>query len=354
MEYKDYYQVLGVERQATVKEIKSAYRKLTKKYHPDLNKDDPTAEAHFREINEAYEVLSDADKRAKYDQFGAQWKNYQAGRGGVNPSDFADFMSGQYGSGGFGGSGASFSFDMSDLFGQGQGGQASGYSPFFESLFGSMGAAMGGRSRAGARSASRAGSDVEGDVEITLGEAYTGISKTVSLERRDKCPTCMGAGRTSSGICLNCSGRGVLTTPRTLEIRIPKGVTSGSKIRVKGEGGSGVNGGSAGDIYLKVSIKADSIHTIKQRDVHRDLAVPLYKAVLGGVVSFTGPSGATLSLKLAPCSQCGQVFRLSGQGLPNVKGDSGNLYIKLAVQLPKKLSSRQQALFEELAGLDEG
>jgi len=329
MEFKDYYQVLGVPRSATAREIKSAYRKLARKFHPDVNPGDSEAEKRFREINEAHEVLGDEENRKKYDRLGAHWK--QGGAPGWPPGGAQDV-----------------DFDLGDLFsslgGAGAGAGASGRSSFFDMFFGSMGG-PGGR-----HASPRAGSDLEASVEISLEEAFQGTRRQLTLEKAGPCPTCQGRGRTESGLCPTCRGAGQTTTPRVLDVRIPAGVCDGSRVRVRGEGSPGSGGGRSGDVYLRVRLHRHPLYEAKGHDLHGEVRVPLYDAILGGEVSLPGPGGNTLTLRIPPETQNGKQFRLTGQGLPRSRGQAGDLYVRLQVDLPTNLSAEERDLFRRLAG----
>ncbi|MCR5661161.1 MAG: J domain-containing protein [bacterium] len=348
MQYKDYYEVLGVPKTATLKEIKSAYRKLTKKYHPDVNKDDPSAESKYRDINEAYEVLGNEENRKKYDQFGANWKH---GAEMPHGFDMGDIFS-QFGgarTGGAGGPRVHFS--------------SSGHSDFFDMLFGNMGGfSQGFGGGAGGFGADPSGfgaefggarprarrqrkSDLESEVTITVPEAVTGVSKTMTLERREECSGCHGQGVVNGSACLACRGAGFVSVPRRIEVRIPAGVTEGSKVRVRGEGADG------GDIYLKVRYAEDGVYTVKGRDIYRDVPVPLYDAILGGQVDLALPSGKSITLKVKPGTQNGKTQRVKEQGIP-AKSGAGDLYLRLLVRLPEKLTDEEMELFKKLADID--
>ena len=371
MEYQDYYKVLGVARDASAKDIKSAYRKLTKKYHPDVNKGDANAEAKYRQINEAYEVLGDADKRAKYDQFGSQWEKYQ--KMGGNP---------------FGGSGGAQSINLEDLLRQfGGGGQStggrSGRSSFFDILFGNMNGAFSGGSAsfggdnpfggsdnpfggsgspfgpgspfgtgspygsgASSRSGSVRGKDVECSTTISLAEAYKGATRTVTLERVSECPVCGGRGSKNSAPCGACFGSGKARMPRKIDVKIPAGTTSGSKMRVRGEGEPGPHGGDNGDMFLQVNIAPDKDYTVKGKDVECELWISLYDALFGGSVDFTAPSGSNLALKIKAGTQNGARMKLAGLGLPGSK--KGDLYVRLMVKLPTSLTPEEEKAFKKL------
>jgi curved DNA-binding protein len=309
MEYKDYYKILGVGKNADVKEIKRAYRRLAREFHPDMNRGDAGAEERFKEINEAYEVLSDPEKREKYDRFGASWQQHQ--RVGGDPSGF-DWS--QWATGGFpGGTRVEFGGDLGDLFGGG-----GGFSDFFSTLFGNRGASAGGfRPRARGRARTQ---DAEQPIQITLEEALHGTQR---LLRRNG---------------------------RRLEVKIPPGVDTGSRIRVAGEGPAGGMGLPAGDLYLKVTVAPHAVFARDGEDLRRDVDVDLYAALLGGDVALDTLDGR-VTLKIPPETQTGSVFRLRGKGMPKLKQPNrrGDLYVQVNVQLPEHLTERERQLFEELA-----
>ncbi|MBS2037751.1 J domain-containing protein [bacterium] len=322
MDFKDYYKTLGVPKTATEKEIKQAYRKLARENHPDVNSGDKNAEKRFQEINEAYEVLSDADNRKKYDQLGSQWRNAGARRG---PGP---------------GAGGGVEFDFSDLFGGGgMGGgaeSAGGFSSFFERFFGGGG---GRQPRGGPQPQPQQEQPSSVDVEVSLAECYSGTTRQLEIASPQVCPQCRGAGVIGNGICPVCRGAGKQQGTRRLEVRIPAGVTQGSKVKAQG-------------VTMVIQVKPDPDYEIKGRDVIRKTNVDLYGAVLGSEVNFRTPSGKEVSLKVPPESQNGRSFRLSGQGLPAAAGKpAGDLYVKLEVSLPTKLTAREKELFEELARL---
>jgi curved DNA-binding protein len=330
MEYKDYYKILGVPRTATDKEIKAAYRKLARKHHPDVNKGDPKAEARFKEINEANAVLSDPEKRRRYDSLGPDWAAYArpgagagagAGRGGRVHVDFgedlggfSDFFRTIFGGGGFGGEGSGGR--AAEGFGGARSGGArsGGFGGIdLEDLLG--GAA--GR-------ASPAGQDVETPVELTLDEVLRGTSRTLKV----------GEGASA----------------RTVEVKIPAGVREGARVRVAGEGAPG-RGGARGDLYLRVRTRPHPFLERNGDDLKTTVAVPLTTAVLGGeasVPSLDGPVG----IKIPPGSRPARVFRLRGHGLPRLgEGGRGDLMAELAVDLPQNLTPRERELFQELRQL---
>ncbi len=322
---KDYYQVLGVKRDASEKEIRQAYRKLARKHHPDVNPGNKSAEARFKEIGEAYEVLNDKEKRAKYDQFGDAWQHVgPGGPGGPTGSPFD-----------FGGGPGNYQVHFEDLGGQG----AEGFGGIFDQIFG-------GRGRQSVRP--RRGRDLDQPVEVTLEEAYRGTQRILQLEGMESCPACAGAGVVQGQVCMECRGAGHRTRPRRLEVKIPAGVRDGSRVRIAGEGGLGMNGGPRGDLYLIVSVHPHTGFERKEDDLHEEVAVPLTTAVLGGEVQVPTLKGR-VALKIPAETQNGRVFRLSGLGMPHLQGPgSGDLYAKVRVMLPTNLSERERELFREL------
>ncbi len=312
MEYKDYYKILGVERSASEKDIKRAYRQLARKYHPDVNPGDKKAEEHFKEINEAYEVLSDAEKRRKYDELGADYQRWQHMGGRPGDFDWSQWMSG----GGPGGGRVHVEYgDLSDLFGG-----AGGFSDFFQTIFGGgMGAAAGPRTQAYGRAAR--GQDYEQPVQVTLEEAYSGTTRRVRIGNR------------------------------TLEVKIPAGVRSGSRVRMAGEGGPG-QGGARGDLYLVVELLPHPTFRLEGDDLFTEVPVDIYTAILGGEVAVPTPKGQVM-LKIPPETQGGRTFRLRGQGMPHLGKPQihGDLLVQVRIQVPQQLSEKEKQLFRELASL---
>jgi len=308
MEYKDYYKTLGVGKNATADEIKKAYRKLARKHHPDVNPGDKKAEERFKDINEAYEVLGDQGKRARYDQLGSSYQEWQQ-HGAPGGFDW-----GRWTSGSPGGTRTEYSGNLDDLFGQGGLGD---FSDFFNAIFGSAGA--GGARR---RAAPRRGQDYTQPVEVTLEEAYTGTMRLLQIDSR------------------------------RLEVKIPAGVKTGSRVRVRGEGGAGRAGGDQGDLYLKVDVLPHAVFERVGDDLHCDVMVDLYTAILGGSASIPTLKGS-VTLKIPPETQSGRTFRLKGQGMPSLgsKDTYGDLLVKVQVKLPQDLSEKEKDLFKELARL---
>ncbi len=332
--YKDYYAILGVPRNATEKEIKQAYRRLARKYHPDVNPGDKSAEERFKEISEAYEVLSDPEKRAKYDQYGEMWKYFSEQQqqqpggfsGGGRWQDLRDF--------GFGGLGDLFATLFGDAFGRQGTADTEFGSPFSGSL------------------------DVEYPIEVTLEEAYSGATRTFSVALQDTCPQCGGTGasRTRSGFytlgqsCANCNGRGTVPRNKRLEVRIPAGVNEASKIRLQGEGLTGARG-QRGDLYLRVHMRQHPVFERKGDDLYVDVEVPYSIAALGGEVRVLTLKGS-VTMKVPSGTQSGQMFRLSGQGMPRLKGGGyGDLYARVRITVPRTLTARERELLQQLAQL---
>ncbi len=313
MEYKDYYRILGVRKDASAEEIRRAYRSLARKYHPDVNPHDPTAEERFKEINEAYEVLSDPEKRRKYDQLGENWARFQEAGGDPNAFDWAQWFA-RPGSGTYT---RTYKIDLDDLFG-GAGG--SGFSDFFEAIFGG-----GARPRTGRQYFRMDGQDLEEPVEISLEEAFHGTTRLIQVNGR------------------------------RLEVRIPPGVDTGSRVRIAGAGEPGVNGGNPGDLYLVIQVREHPNIQRRGDDLYMKQPVDLYTLILGGEVrveTFKGP----VSLRIPPETPAGQTFRLRGRGMPLLKDPSryGDLYVEVQPVIPQNLSTKEKELFRELQDLRRG
>jgi DnaJ-class molecular chaperone len=324
VDFKDYYTTLGVSKTATDKEIKQAFRKLARKYHPDVNPGDKAAEAKFKEVNEANEVLSDPEKRKKYDELGANWRAYENVPPGANPYGGGSPFGGQWNTGRAGGGYRTMTEDeVAEMFGGGGG--DSPFSDFFKTFFGGMGGEESTGARGGrARPRARKGHDVEHPFELDLEDAIRGSVQRLQLRHDGHA--------------------------RTVEVRIPAGVTDGSRVRVAGEGGRGSGSAASGDLYLRVQLKPHPVFEVKGRDVYTRARVPVPLAVLGGEIDVTTPEAKTLRLKLPPGTQSGQRFRLRGHGLPNVgkPDDRGDLYANVEVDIPKSLSEEERKLYEAL------
>jgi curved DNA-binding protein len=306
VDYKDYYKILGVPRSATDKDIKAAYRKLARKHHPDVNKNDPKAEAKFKEVNEANEVLSDPEKRKRYDSLGPTWNQFRGappgGGGRVNVEGFSTEEVGD------------FSDFFRTIFGGGMPGarrgggfRTSGGMGGFEDIFG--------------QAAEPQPADLESEVELTLEEVLHGTKRAVQVA---------GAGQ----------------APRTVEVRIPPGIREGQRVRAAGEGGGG--GKSRGDLYLRVKLLPHPRYERKGDDLQTVVSVPLTTAVLGGIVNVPTLDGQTLEVKVPAESRAGRTFRLRGHGLPRRGGERSDLLAVLQVDLPRDLTEREREIFDEL------
>lgn len=316
VDYKDYYKILGVSKNADQKEIRSAYRKLARKYHPDVNPGDTAAEEKFKEMNEANEVLSDPEKRKKYDEMSDYYQQYGhwPGTGGTAEAGFA------------GGQGQQYQYrtvneeDLRDLFGD-----QSPFSDFFETYFsGSRDPNGPTATRSGRRQRATPGQDVEAGIEVSLAEAYKGTARVFELTELDG-------------------------TTRRLEVKIPAGVDEGSRIRIAGQGGQGTTG--RGDLFLRVHMLPDPDFTREGSDVRTHIHVPLTVAMLGGETHVSTPDGRRLLLRIPPETGNGRAFRLRGQGMPHLgqPEQRGDLYAEVTVVLPKQLTDEQRRLFESFA-----
>jgi DnaJ-class molecular chaperone len=324
MDYKDYYKVLGVSKGASADDIKKAFRKLARKYHPDVNPGDKKAEEKFKEINEAYEVLSDPDKRRKYDTLGPNWQEQFGFQPGAGRRTYSY-------------RGSPMDFDST-----------TGFSDFFEALFGRSSAAGSRTNRNDFRR--RVGDNIEQPVEVTLQEAYLGGTRTFNIQSTEVCPLCRGTGEVAGKVCANCSGQGMLARNKRIQVKIPSGVDNGSRIRVAGEGQPGIGGGPRGDLFLVISVKPDSIYERKGDDLYADIDVDLVTAMLGGEVPVPAPDGRRLILTIPAETQNGRMFRLANKGMPRLRGDgNGNLFARVKVVLPMGLTGEERKLFEQLA-----
>lgn len=324
MEFKDYYKTLGVERGASKEEIQKAYRKLARKYHPDVSKEE-NAEDRFKEVSEAYEVLKDADKRQKYDQFGSAWK--QARQTGQPPPGFEGFQF-DFGSGGGPGGGFRFSGDPSAFGGMG----GSGFSDFFEALFGGQGGARGfGGPRGGAgfggrsgRAATARGSDQEAPISLGLEEAARGGRREITLQD----PTTGGS--------------------KSLSVSIPPGVKPGSKIRLQGQGAPGMGGGPAGDLYLKVELLPHPRFELDGQDLRTTVPITPWEAALGGRAEVPTLNGE-VTIRVPAGTSSGRRIRLKGKGFPRRKGEAGDLFAELRIVVPEEIGDEERELYEKLA-----
>jgi curved DNA-binding protein len=315
VQFRDYYETLGVSKTATEDEIRSAFRKLARKYHPDVAKDKKEAEEKFKQINEAYEVLSDPEKRKKYDQLGANWN--QPG-GFQPPPDWGAQGPGggfyRYGPGGGGDGGVEFEFG------------GTGFSDFFEAFFG------GGRGRSafggfgGGQPAAERGNDVEADIMVPLEEALNGAARTISFRRT-------GSNKVE-----------------TYQVKIPRGVREGQRIRLAGQGEAGERGGKSGDLFLRVRLQRHPDFGVEGSDLVHEAKIYPWQAVLGAELQVPTLEGA-VRLKVPPGTRSGQRFRLRGRGLPSSAGARGDLYVETQMEVPKKVGERERELWNELARL---
>jgi len=331
---KDYYGILGILKSASDKDVKAAYRKMARKYHPDVNPGDKAAEARFKQINEAFEVLSDAEKRKKFDQYGSDYENAEAYARARQQAQQ------QYGTYGRGGGGTPYTTyetsDMGDL------------NEVFESLLKGFGT---GGARAGGRRAPRRGQDIQHQVEVTLEEAYNGTRRVMELQSEQACPACQGMGRTKTGACQTCRGGGRVIKPRRLEVKIPAGVKDGSKVRVAGEGEQGT-GGTPGDLYLVIKVAPHPLFKREGDDLLVDVPVSLVAVVLGGEVQVPTLKGSKLALRIPPETQNGKIFKLARQGMPRLGDTSrGDMLARMAVVVPTNLNDKERALFEQLRSM---
>jgi len=362
MAEQDYYQLLGVKKGASADELKKAYRKMAMKYHPDQNRDNKEAEAKFKEINQAYDVLKDDQKRAAYDRYGhAAFE--QGGFGGTGRGNgaggFSDF--------GFGGAGH--------------------FSDIFEEMFGDiMGGGRGAQSRGGATR----GSDLQYTLDVLLKEAYTGTEKTIRIPTWENCnncngsgakpgtkpqtctscngigrvraqqgfftvertcPTCGGAGQIITEKCTSCAGQGRMRTSKTLKVNIPAGIDHGRRIRLAGEGEAGLKGGPSGDLYVLINIKPHKFYQREGANLHCRVPVSMATAALGGSIEVPTIDGGKADVKIPAGTQTGQQFRLRGKGMSILRSSSrGDAYIEIFVETPVNLSSKQKDLLKQFEG----
>lgn len=328
VKYQDYYKTLGVSRDASQNEIHQAYRKLARKYHPDVNKSDE-AEQKFKDISEAYEVLKDPEKRKKYDSLGQNW---HGGDDFSPPPGWEEFVGGGGRSGGFGfgqGGGGFGNFGF-DIFGDRGSGSGGGFSDFFETLFGGFGG-VGGETDFGARGWSQKGQDHEADVTINLEDAYFGGKKTLALQQQET----DGQGRIHS-------------RTRNFEVNIPAGITEGKRLRLGGQGGDGGGAGQRGDLYLRIHIAPHPRFRLKGSDIETDLSISPWEAALGTKVDVPIVGGKA-AITIPPGTSSGKRLRLRGKGMKKKDGKNGDLFAVIRIVVPEQLSQKERELFEELS-----
>jgi molecular chaperone DnaJ len=318
VEFKDYYRILGVGKDADDKTIKSAYRRLARKYHPDVAKAKDAGE-RFKEIGEAYEVLSDPQKRQRYDTLGPDWQRHAPA-----------------GPGAPGGFGVQYGGDLGDL---------GAFSEFFRTVFGDLGGRRAAEDFFGSRR-TRRGEDVQAHVEITLEEAFGGTRRTFALDLDEPCPTCQGAGNVKGQPCATCHGGGWQRARRQVDVKIPAGVKSGQKVRVSGEGAGGP--GARGDLYLTVTVSAHPIFERRGDDIHVSVPITAPEAALGTTIEVPTLKGR-VSMKIPPATSSGRAFRLPGYGMPRLKGGgAGDQFVTLTIVMPNDLTPVERDLYEKL------
>lgn len=326
VKFRDYYDVLGVAREASADEIRKAYRKLARRYHPDVNPNDPSAEEKFKEVGEAYEVLSDADKREKYDRLGENWR---AGAEFTPPADWQPSQGGHV--------------DLDDLFGGRASAGGGGFSDFFESLFGGRRA-----SRAGSTYSMR-GSDVEAEITLPVEDAHKGTRRSLTLQTTETCPTCQGTGIAEERPCPTCRGTGFVHRPKTIEVNIPKGAREGSVIKLGGQGEPGFGNAPAGDLFLKIRLETHPRFTVgAEGAIQLELPIAPWEAVLGAKVTVPLLDGP-IEVSIPAGSQGGQKLRLRGQGMNLRRGGRGDAFVRLKIVVPKPATDEERELFERLA-----
>jgi DnaJ-class molecular chaperone len=333
---KDYYEVLGVKHDASDDEVKKAYRKLARKFHPDLNPGDKAAEEQFKNLQEAYDVLSNAEDRKLYDQYGENWRAVKAGAG-VPPPGWQEAQRSTRGAGPRTGEFDFNDFDFSRFRSTGTG--AEGFDIFEEMFGGSFGR---GRTTRSGR-----GRDVEAELELSLEEAHRGGRRTLQMQVAEPCPTCGGIGVKDGKVCDTCGGAGEVVRPKTIEVNIPAGVRDGGTLRLRGQGGTGSNGNEPGDLYLHLRIRPHPVFTVKGNDLEIELPVAPWEAVLGAKVEAPTIDGK-VELTIPPGAKGGQRLRLRGQGLNKRQNGRGDEYVRLKIVVPKDVSTEERRLYEEL------
>ncbi len=328
---RDYYEVLGVSRTASEDEIKAAYRKLARKYHPDLNPGERAAEERFKELQAANEVLSDSEKRKKYDKYGENWRYAEqaeaAGAGSAQPSPgWENFRAGGTGAGAPDFRDFEFNF----------GGEGAGN--IFEELFG----------RAGRRTRPTRGRDVEATLELSLEDAHRGGRHTLQMQVTDTCPACQGTGVVGDDqVCATCRGRGQVIAPKTIEVNIPPGVRDASTLRLAGQGGAGAPGQPAGDLYLHIRLRPHNVFAERGDDLEVELPIAPWEAVLGTKIQVPTIEGS-VEMTIPASAQEGGRLRLRGRGLTKRGGGRGDEYVRLNVVVPRTISDEERRLYEEL------
>jgi len=322
VKFRDYYEILEVDRNASEKKIKTAFRKLARKYHPDLHtgKEKKEAEEKFKELNEAHEVLSNPEKRKKYDQLGANW---QQGMDFTPPPGHRDVR-----------------FDPHDL------GDMGGFSDFFQTIFGGKGGGF--RSQRTRTTWAQPGNDIEADIELTLEEACQGGKRAIRLNSSEACSSCQGTGIVGKNFCSLCDGQGFMLRPREIEVSIPPGARAGSRLRLKGQGEPGPGGGERGNLFLKIRIIPHPVFSLVGDDITIEAPVYPWEAALGTKIDVP-TLDKVVTVKVPPESQEGKKLRLKQMGFPGKGGGRGDQYIKLKIVNSSKINKKERQLFEQMA-----
>ncbi len=346
MARKDYYEVLGVGRNASEGDIKKAYRKLAQQYHPDRNKGDKAAEERFKDINEAYQVLSDKDKRSQYDMFGQGYSNYGGYPPGAGPGPGPGYHY-TYTAGPGGG----FEINLEDLLGGGFAGRRGrkkkgGFRDIFSDLF--AGGDVSGFDFGGP--GGRSG-DIEAEMTVSFEDAVQGGNHTLQLSVPTPCSACGGTGRVGQGACTSCGGSGQVMRPETFTVRVPAGVRENGRLRIPGKGHT--NGsGRKGDLFIRIHVSPHRYFRRDGDDVHIDVPVTVTEAALGGSITVPTIDGKA-SLKVPPGTQSGQTLRLRGKGVQHAKGGGrGDQFVHVQIHVPKNMDEKTRKLFEELKKLE--
>lgn len=336
LEYKDYYSVLGVPRGASSEEVRKAFRQLARKHHPDVARDKRSAEEKFKEINEAYEVLGDPEKRRRYDELGAQWRSGAEFR---PPPGWSGRRARRRAGGG---PGENFEFEFG----------GTGFSEFFEQFFGRTGRGAssgfpGAFTDAADEEEAGRGQDIEADLLVTLDEVLRGALRPITLRVETRCQSCGGSGKSGSSRCSRCHGAGRLFREEPYQVKVPPGVKEGQRLRLAGRGQAGADGGPAGDLYLRVRLARHPDFGVDRHDLHYELELAPWEAVLGAEVTVPALEGR-VNIRIPPGTQSGQRLRLRGRGLPGAKG-RGDLYVTVRIQVPREVAGEERGLWERLA-----
>jgi curved DNA-binding protein len=334
VQYKDYYSTLGVPRTASDTEIKKAFRKLAREYHPDVAKDKKRAEEKFKELNEAYEVLGDVAKRKRYDELGANWKS---GADFRPPPEWGDFTSRRRRTA-TGPGPADYEFQFG----------GTGFSDFFEQIFGARQAGGYATPRSAAADFAERGRDIEGDIMVTLEEAMRGSLRSVNVRHAVECEVCAGAGRRGQRVCTHCGGEGRVTKSETYQVKVPAGVTEGQRLRLAGRGEAGAHGGEAGDLFLRVRLARHPDFEVAEHNLIYELELAPWEAVLGASLSVPTLDGH-VNIKIPPGTQNGQKLRVRGRGLAQRDGAKGDLLVVVRIAVPARISDGERELWEKLA-----